>query len=57
MPPEYEGMSSDMDQDKEIGPKEGQGIDEVEGVPNEQLEKAHQDDAAKEAAEEEQHKE
>lgn len=37
------------------GPREGEGIDEVPGMPNEELEQAHHDDAAREA--EEEHKE
>ena len=52
--PEREPMNPNKDEDKDLGPKEGEAIDEVPGVPNEELEQAHQEDAAKEAATKEQ---
>lgn len=48
---EHEPIMPDED-DNEVGPKEGEGVDENPGVTPERFERVHQDDAAKEEAEE-----
>lgn len=47
---EHEPMMPD-ENDTDVGPKEGEGVDENEGLTPDDFEQAHQDDAAKEEAE------